>query len=62
MKIAHLHSQPGDLIIEEGSIGDGMFLIVKGTVQVSKKLSGGEEMRSFARRLTETPIYSSFLS
>jgi two-component system, sensor histidine kinase and response regulator len=39
------HYQPGDMVIEEGAIGDEMFLIVEGSVQVSKQLSDREEMK-----------------
>lgn len=39
------HYQAGDVIIEEGTIGDEMFLLAEGSVKVSKKLSSGEEMK-----------------
>jgi signal transduction histidine kinase len=39
------HLKAGNIIIEEGTIGDEMFLLVKGSVQVSKKTSKNEEIK-----------------
>ncbi|MBF0099549.1 MAG: cyclic nucleotide-binding domain-containing protein [Desulfobacterales bacterium] len=36
--------EPGQIIIKEGDIGDEMYLIIEGHIQISKKLATGEEM------------------
>jgi len=50
-QIKQYHSE--DVFIKEGTIGDEMFLIVEGTVQVSKKLPSGEEMTISQHRAGE---------
>ncbi len=39
------HYRSGDMVIEEGTIGDEMFLLIEGSMQISKKLSSGEEIK-----------------
>ena len=47
------HCRPGDMVIKEGTIGDEMFLIAQGSVQVSKQLSSKEEIKLNQRHAGE---------
>ena len=34
------HYEPGEVVFEEGEVGDSLFMILSGTVEVNKRVSG----------------------
>lgn len=44
-----VRSKPGEILVEQGEVGDSFFVVVQGEVHVSRRASGGEEQTRLAR-------------